>query len=52
MPGRVVVVHDGLDFAEQTATTLREIVGFNAAPFDDPMAALDTLEKDTALSCW
>ena len=45
MPGRVVVVHDGLDFAEQTATTLREIVGFNAAPFDDPMAALDTLEK-------
>jgi DNA-binding NtrC family response regulator len=44
MPGRAVVVHDGPDFAEQTATTLRE-VGFDAASFSDPMAALDALEN-------
>jgi FixJ family two-component response regulator len=45
MPGRVVVVHDGPDFAEQTATTLREAAGFDAASFSDPMAALDALEN-------
>jgi hypothetical protein len=33
------------DFAEQTATTLREAAGFDAASFSDPMAALDALEN-------
>ena len=44
MPARVVVVHDGPDFAEQTATMLRGMAGCDAVPFIDPMVALGALE--------
>ena len=39
MPGHVVAVHHGPDFAEQTATTLKDTAGFDATSFNDPLAA-------------
>ena len=53
MPARIMIVHDGPGmasgepgFAEQAAAMLKQ-AGYDAAPFADPIDALDALDTRT-----